>query len=152
MQTELPLVTPPQPGLSPINTRHLSILREAGKIDRLLLTDAISRFASYRDRNGIGSKHPERAFANITRSIYAAFGLNKKLSLHHGTVATARNGFNLLEVRYLQLAETTVAEVIVQGIRAGKARSEIKSKIKQECLRIASHFQRLQSGMFGSEG
>lgn len=133
--------------------QHWPALREAGKIDRLNFTDAIQAFVDYVDGEGEGSTRPDLAYSNFTRSVYAAFGLNAKQreSLMNGE-KKSRDLFDLMELRYLQMAESTAAAIIFQGIAAKATRKSIKATVKNECGQIAAAHRRLSKGLFKGQG
>lgn len=124
-------------------------LREAGKIDRRNFTDAIKAFNEYVDSEGEGASRPDLAYSNFTRTVYSAFGLNKtQREALAGGEAYDRGLFTVTELRYLQMAESTAAEIIWEGMAAKASRRSIKAKVKEECGRIASSFRRHASGYF----
>lgn len=128
---------------------HLPALREAGKIDRMNFMDAVKAFTEYVDDEGEGSARPELAYANFTRSVYAAFGLNKiqREALMNGE-RPSRDLFDVTELRYLQMAESTAAAVIWEGIAARVTRKAIKTAVKEECGKIAAAHRRISGGIF----
>lgn len=124
-------------------------LREASKIDRRTFTDAIQAFTGYVDSEGNVSTAPERAYSNFTRTVYAAFGLNKKQreALMNGE-PKSRDIFSLRDLRFLQMAESTAASIIFEGIEAAVSRKAIKEAVKAECEAIGLAHKRIADGVF----
>ncbi len=139
-------------GIAPRSNQHWPALREAGKIDRDNFTDAIKLFTEYVDDEGEGSARPDLAYSNFTRSVYAAFGLNAKQrdALLNGE-RKSRDLFDLTDLRYLQMAESTATAIIYQGMEARATRKAIKAMVKSECGQIAAAHRRLSKGMFGGK-
>ena len=141
--------------VNPINAiearsnQHWPALRESGKIDRMNFTDAIKAFNDYVDKEGEGASRPDLAYSNFTRSVYAAFGLNSKQreALMNGDVKS-RDMFDLMELRFLQMAESTAAAIIFEGIEAQATRKAIKAAVKAECGSIAGSHRRVSKGIF----
>ena len=140
-------------GIAPRSNQHWPALREAGKIDRENFTDAIKLFIEYVDGEGEGSTRPDLAYANFTRSVYAAFGLNSKQrdALMNGE-KKSRDLFDLADLRYLQMAESTATAILHQGMDAGATRKAIKAMVKNECGQIAAAHRRLSKGLFRGQG
>ncbi|KNY36102.1 hypothetical protein [Agrobacterium sp. SUL3] len=134
--------------ISSIRSRHEVAIREAGKADRLNFTDAIKRFIEYVDREGEGSSLPNLAYVNMTKTVYAAFGLNKKQREALEIGEKPRDTFDLLELRFLQMAESAAAVIINAGIEENATRKQIKSMIRTECAQIASSHRRLGGNLF----
>ncbi len=124
-------------------------LREASKIDRRTFTDAIKAFTEYEDSEGNASTAPHLAYPNFTRTVYAAFGLNKKQreALMNGQTKS-RDLFSIRDLRYLQMAESTAASIIFEGIAAGVCRKAIKETVKAECEAIGLSHKRISEGVF----
>lgn len=137
--------------VAPVSERHIAAIREGGKIDRLNFTDAIKRFIDYVDREGEGSTRPDLAYVNMTKAVYAAFNLNKKQREALEDGLKPRDTFSLLELRFLQLAESAAANIINDGIDASATRKSIKAMIRNECGYIAAQLRRLSKGVFGKE-
>lgn len=133
-----------------LSNQNQIALREAGKIDRRSFTDAIKAFTEYVDDDGSRSTAPERAYSNFTRTVYAAFGLNKKQrdAVMNGE-SKSRDIFSLRDLRFLQMAESTAAVIIFEGIGVRATRAEIKKTVKLECEAIGKSHARLAAGVFG---
>lgn len=124
-------------------------LREAGKIDRRSFTDAIKAFNDYEDEEGHRATAPDRAYSNFTRTVYAAFGLNAKQreAVMNGE-AKSRDIFSLRDLRFLQMAESTAAVIIYEGMAARASRKLIKQTVKSECETIGKAHARVANGIF----
>ncbi|MEQ3625973.1 MAG: hypothetical protein ABNH26_08700 [Celeribacter sp.] len=148
MNTQIQPVNGSAPALR--GNQHWPALREAGKIDRLNFTDAIASFNEYVDGEGEGATRPDLAYSNFTRSVYAPFGLNKaqREAVMAGE-SKDRDLFDVVELRYLQMAESAAAMILHQGIEAGATRKSIKVAVRDECGRIAGMYRRITSGVFG---
>ena len=125
--------------------RQLVALREFSKITRRSLTDAILAFTEYVDGVGKYSTCPERAYSNTTRTIYAAFGLNK---LQRNALEEGRSVFDIRQLNFIMEAEARVAEVLWGGIEAGVERAVIKAMIKNVCADVASYFEASNQAAF----
>lgn len=152
MATEIQRVNDSLRTVAPSTQKHLAAIREAGKADRLNFTDAVKSFIEYVDDEGEGSSRPDLAYSNMTKMVYAAFALNKKQreALENGL--KPRDTFDLLELRFLQLAESSAALVLNEGMSLRQTRKAIKAKVRDECGFIASGLRRLQKGVFAQGG
>lgn len=124
--------------VEPFRKRHVKAIREAGKADRRALTDAIQEFVEYVDANGEGASRPDLAYVNMTRVIYAPFGLNVKARDAKELALEARNTFDETELSYLQVAERTAAEIIWAGMARKDTRHAIKVAVRDTVHRLAS--------------
>ncbi|SHF04429.1 hypothetical protein SAMN02745157_1506 [Kaistia soli DSM 19436] len=131
-------------GVSAPRSRHLEAIREAGKADRAALTEAIQAFVEYIDGNGEGASRPDLAYVNMTRTIYAPFGLNVKAREAKEIPDDSRDTFSATELSFLQVAERTAAEVILAGIAASWTRAEIKARVKEMAEQFAVQLDALR--------
>lgn len=124
--------------VEPFRQRHIQAIRDAGKADRRALTDAIQAFVGYVDANGEGATRPDLAYSNLTRTIYAPFGLNVKAKDAKELALEARNTFDETELTFLQVAERSAAEIIWGGMSRKDTRHSIKDNIRNSVRRIAA--------------
>lgn len=105
------------------------------------------------DKEGKGATRPDLAYSNFTRSVYAAFGLNKeqRQAVMDGE-KRSRDLFDLTQLRYLQQAESIAAAVIQEGIQAQVTRKAIKATVREECAKIANAYRRHAQGFFKEAG
>lgn len=130
--------------IEPFRQRHIQAIREAGKADRRALTDAIQEFVEYVDGNGEGASKPELAYSNMTRTIYAPFGLNVKARDAKELALQARNTFDETELSYLQVAERTAAEIIWAGMTRKDTRHAIKTAVRDSVHRLAGMLREIR--------
>jgi hypothetical protein len=130
----------------PFTSKQLSSIREVGKIDRRNLTDAIKEFIGYVGPDGEKSSCPERAYSNLTRIIYAPFGLNKKQreAIENGELP--RDAFDEAELTFVQTLERAVTKIILNGMLNKLNRSEIKKNYKL----FVKQFAELYDGLKGA--
>lgn len=129
----------------PHQSNHFNAIREVGKADRLALTDAIKAFNEYTGRDGKCATRPDLAYSNMTRTIYAPFGLNVKQRTAKELSIEARNTFAETELTYLQVAERTAAEYIRAGMKRGDSRVDIKNRVKEMVHKFADVLKDIRS-------
>lgn len=122
-------------------TRVNQALREVAKIDRKALTDAIQQFVDYVDQDGEGSSRPDLAYSNITRQIYAPFGLNKEIREQRLNGKCGRDIFTDGQLTFVQAAERMATAVLLKGMKNKLSRSEIKSELKDAVKELAHLFK-----------
>lgn len=130
--------------VTPLRQRQVAAVREAGKISRLAFTDAVKQFIDYVDRDGHKSQVPERAYINMTRSVYSAFRLNKKQKEALEDSLITRDTFDETELVFLQVAERVCAAVIINGMKLGEPRKDIKKEVKRAAKALAATFDSVQ--------
>lgn len=128
-------------GLKRVNSKHNLAIREVGKMDRKALTDAIQEFVEYVDNDGEGSSRPDLAYSNITRQIYAPFGLNREIREQRLNGECGRDLFTDGQLTFVQAAERMAAAVLINGMRSEHSRSEIKAELKENVKDLAHLFK-----------
>lgn len=119
--------------------------REATKLRRLELTDAIKEFSEYVDPQGNKSEVPARAYGNFTRQIYAPFGLNKAKA--EGLI-DGRDDMDRALLSTIALIESAAAKLLRDGMAAGASRAEIKVAFKKLVERLATAYHQVDDGDF----
>lgn len=121
-----------------LSDEHHALVRELGKIERRLFTDAIQAFVKYVDLDGIGSSRPDLAYRNMTAMVYSAADLNvlQKRAKDHGK--NVRDVISRIELKFLQFAEEAAAIAIWFGIENKWTRKNIKREVKACSLRVAN--------------
>lgn len=93
-------------------TLAYQLVRSSGKDSRAILTDAIQAFVDYAKQQG--SQHAERYFANITKTVQnAVVQIDPKAT-------QVRELMTAIQLKTLELAELTTAQVLTEGLEAGQ--------------------------------
>lgn len=121
--------------------KYLERVREAGKGDRRKLTDAVQAFNDYVDSEGNCSTMPKHAYTNMTKKIYSKRGLNREMVEARLAGKVGRDVVSDTDLTYIQTAERLVAKLILQKIKLGETRLEIKAAYDAKIIEIAEVFE-----------